>query len=438
MTVLLTNLPPELIIRILEDLPSRDIGLLSGTCTQLRSICRTDIVWQKLCQKICDIEVEEWDTTYYNIYTKGQFHTLVDNGRLLATEYKPPYVSDIHGPLRPKKVFSISINKSKNRTEILCLHGYGEAHPGSIEFETEESDIVFKCCQMSSHAHPKGSSVELSTLIKEETNNHTIPFTIDDQKRLECYMKNVQKYRLTRIEVQKPDPVYPIQPGLFQAHYSAHGIEMFLLKYDMSKKEAEVIKITGDLMCLQGETSIYINLRKPMQLTKDQQLDVNSLLLLEEDDIPDSDDVQPRNQPFAWLNEKFSPDLLECKVELVECMIDQITEMEENIKEPRKGDFKISIHRMEIDRIRYVLSSYLRLKNIQSYILEQDKQRKEEEPCKLSQEEFTFAKEYAETLEEHLRNVALRHMPPNLQTLDPKQTGIINIDCLTLKYCKTL
>ncbi|VDI12545.1 F-box protein 31 [Mytilus galloprovincialis] len=223
----------------------------------------------------------------------------VDNGRLLATEYKPPYVSDIHGPLRPKKVFSISINKSKNRTEILCLHGYGEAHPGSIEFETEESDVVFKCCQMSSHAHPKGSSVELSTMIKEATNNHTIPFTIDDQKRLECYMKNVQKYRLTRIEVQRPDPVYPIQPGLFLAHYSAHGIEMFLLKYDMSKKEAEVIKITGDPNVPAGETSIYINLRKPMQLTKDQQLDVNSLLLLEEEDIPESDDVQPRNQPFV-------------------------------------------------------------------------------------------------------------------------------------------
>ncbi|XP_076082197.1 F-box only protein 31-like isoform X1 [Mytilus galloprovincialis] len=319
MTVLLTNLPPELIIRILEDIPSRDIGRLSRTCTQLRSICRTDIVWQKLCQKICDIKVEEWDTTYYNIYTKvlhrygrclglwrrnmrpygGLMQVKVDNERLLATEYKPPYVSDIHGPLRPKKVFSISINKSKNRTEILCLHGYGEAHPGSIEFETEESDVVFKCCQMSSHVHPKGSSVELSTMIKKETNKHTIPFTIDDQKRLECYMKNVQKYRLTRIEVQRPDPIYPIQPGLLLAHYSAHGIEMFLLQYDMIKKEAEVIKITGDPNVPTGETSIYINLRKPMQLTKDQQLDVNSLLLLEEEDILESDDVQPRNQPFV-------------------------------------------------------------------------------------------------------------------------------------------
>lgn len=319
MTVLLTNLPPELIIRILEELPSRDIGRLSRTCTQLRAICRTDIVWQKLCQQVCDIKLEEWDTTYYNIYTKvlhrygrclglwrrnilpygGLMQVKVDHGRLLATEYQPPFVSDIHGPLRPKKVFSIGMNKSTNRTEILCLHGYGGAHPGSIEFETEESDVVFKCCQVSSHAHPKGSSVEFSNMIKRETNNHTIPFTRDDQKRLESYIRNVHKYKLTRLEVQGPNPVYPIQPGLFLAHYSAHGIEMFLLKYDMSKKEAEVIKITGDPNVPSGETSIFINLRKPMQLTKEQQLDVDSLLLLEEDDIPNSDDVQPRNQPFV-------------------------------------------------------------------------------------------------------------------------------------------
>lgn len=53
--------------------------------------------------------------------------------------------------------------------------------------------------------------------------------------------------------------------------------------------------------------------------------------------------------PFqAWLNEKFTPELLESKAELVECMIDQVTEMEENIKRAKKGDFKISIHRMEV------------------------------------------------------------------------------------------
>lgn len=33
---------------------------------------------------------------------------------------------------------------------------------------------------------------------------------------------------------------------------------------------------------------------------------------------------------------------------------------EANLKRAKRGDLKVSIHRMEIERIRYVLSSYLR------------------------------------------------------------------------------
>ncbi|XP_048747452.1 DNA replication complex GINS protein SLD5-like [Ostrea edulis] len=131
----------------------------------------------------------------------------------------------------------------------------------------------------------------------------------------------------------------------------------------------------------------------------------------------------------AWLNEKFSPELLEAKTDLVDCMLEQMTEMEENIKRAKKGDFKVVLHRMEIDRIRYVLSSYLRcrLKKIEKYTihtLEQESNRQDDDVCRLSPEEFTFAKEYAATLETHMKNLGLRHMPPNLQTMDPKQTTI--------------
>ncbi|XP_050398037.1 DNA replication complex GINS protein SLD5 isoform X1 [Patella vulgata] len=131
----------------------------------------------------------------------------------------------------------------------------------------------------------------------------------------------------------------------------------------------------------------------------------------------------------AWLNEKFSPDLLETKTDLVECMLEQITAMEENIQRAKKGDFKISIHRMEIDRIRYVLSSYLRirLKKIEdftAYILHQESQRKEEDSPLLSPEEYKFAKEYQTSVEGHFNSLALRHMPANSQTLDPKLTVI--------------
>lgn len=50
----------------------------------------------------------------------------------------------------------------------------------------------------------------------------------------------------------------------------------------------------------------------------------------------------------AWLDEKLAPELLEAKSELIDCMADQIKEMEENIQRAKKGDIRISIHRMEV------------------------------------------------------------------------------------------
>ena len=50
----------------------------------------------------------------------------------------------------------------------------------------------------------------------------------------------------------------------------------------------------------------------------------------------------------ALLNEKFCPELLEHKMDIVECMMEQLEQMEENISRARTGDFKVSIHRMEV------------------------------------------------------------------------------------------
>ncbi|XP_060712397.1 DNA replication complex GINS protein SLD5 [Hemiscyllium ocellatum] len=125
----------------------------------------------------------------------------------------------------------------------------------------------------------------------------------------------------------------------------------------------------------------------------------------------------------AWLNEKFSPDLLEHKAEIVECVMEQLDHMEQNLQRARKGDLKVTIHRMETERIRYVLSSYLRsrLQKIEKFfphILEKEKSRLEAEPGYLSPQEYTFAKEYAANCETYLKGLALKHMPPNLQALD--------------------
>ena len=56
----------------------------------------------------------------------------------------------------------------------------------------------------------------------------------------------------------------------------------------------------------------------------------------------------------AWLNEKHAPELLENRAEIVDCVMEQIAQMEENIQRAKRGDFKVSIHRMEVSQ--YLMS----------------------------------------------------------------------------------
>ncbi|KAI5094666.1 DNA replication complex GINS protein SLD5, partial [Silurus meridionalis] len=144
----------------------------------------------------------------------------------------------------------------------------------------------------------------------------------------------------------------------------------------------------------------------------------------------------------AWLNEKFSPELLENKSELVECVMEQLTHMEENLQRVKKGDLKASIHRMEIDRIRFVLSSFLRsrLQKIEKFfphVLEKEKSRADGDPSFLSPEEFAFAKEYLANTEVYLKAVALRHMPPNLQSVDMLKADVLCV-CVCVCVCVCL
>lgn len=53
--------------------------------------------------------------------------------------------------------------------------------------------------------------------------------------------------------------------------------------------------------------------------------------------------------PFqAWVTERMSPTLEHHQSDLVDCMIDQITQMTENLKRCKKQDFRLAIHKMEV------------------------------------------------------------------------------------------
>lgn len=55
----------------------------------------------------------------------------------------------------------------------------------------------------------------------------------------------------------------------------------------------------------------------------------------------------------CWLNEKWSPELLEQRTEIIEYVIEQIKFMEDNIRKARKGDFRIALHKLEVSKATF-------------------------------------------------------------------------------------
>ncbi|XP_019878777.2 DNA replication complex GINS protein SLD5 [Aethina tumida] len=113
----------------------------------------------------------------------------------------------------------------------------------------------------------------------------------------------------------------------------------------------------------------------------------------------------------AWMNEKFAPEILPNKFEIVECLLGQITYMEENLSNLESTDFKKSIHQLEVDRLRFLVSSYLRtrLEKIELYcnhIMKQETERMNKGiETYLTENELKFLKEYIQATDQHFESV---------------------------------
>ncbi|XP_054744567.1 DNA replication complex GINS protein SLD5 [Anastrepha obliqua] len=126
----------------------------------------------------------------------------------------------------------------------------------------------------------------------------------------------------------------------------------------------------------------------------------------------------------AWQNELCAPEILQHQTDMLELMQGQVAHMEENMKDLDKNDFRFIVHQMELERIRYVMASYLRcrLQKIENYtrhILNEDEARDVSEK-RLSPEESKYAQEYGDNVEQYFQQVALQYMP-NMQRSEAEQ-----------------
>lgn len=102
---------------------------------------------------------------------------------------------------------------------------------------------------------------------------------------------------------------------------------------------------------------------------------------------------------------------------MVDLMLGQLAHMEENLLAIDQNDFRRITHRMELERIRFVVTSYLRcrlqkIEDFTQHIVTEERNRSVQKK-RLSVAETKFAEDYFDSIEKHFQQIVLRFIPPN-------------------------
>eukprot|EP01027_Heterolobosea_sp_BB2_P015760 GEZU01022538.1.p1 GENE.GEZU01022538.1~~GEZU01022538.1.p1 ORF type:complete len:177 (+),score=30.54 GEZU01022538.1:128-658(+) len=124
----------------------------------------------------------------------------------------------------------------------------------------------------------------------------------------------------------------------------------------------------------------------------------------------------------AWLNETFCPEILEYKSEAVEVLKNYVEQKQMELSsgvDDVKEAFRANIYQLEVDRVQYLLKSYLRerLKKIEKYaqyILSTKEMKK-----RLSPQELKFAEAYLALEQRHFQTSLLDHLPEGFKEPGP-------------------
>ncbi|KAL3859365.1 hypothetical protein ACJMK2_009589 [Sinanodonta woodiana] len=315
----LLDLPPELLTTLLAYLPARDLARVCQTCIFLRDLARTESLWQQRCRKEYKLKTNKnWNASYFEIYSKvlikygallgawkttmncygGLFNVTYCLGQILVEEYFP--TKCIFDSLKSIPWFSISLENGE--ATVKCLQGFDVPHPGDVKFDQEEvkdgkHTVTTNLICLSSHQEENEDSEEFQRWIEQEK----VRGTIQELLEIKWQLTKEKKHQLQLSPLVLP-PLTPdriIQPGLFKGTYSAHGTELLMLSYSDETQEIHLTKITGDPNVPAGEISVYVDLRRPMILNREQQESLQTLKDIDTPDLPpEFDGTRNFSQPF--------------------------------------------------------------------------------------------------------------------------------------------
>ncbi|EUB60148.1 DNA replication complex GINS protein SLD5 [Echinococcus granulosus] len=124
-----------------------------------------------------------------------------------------------------------------------------------------------------------------------------------------------------------------------------------------------------------------------------------------------------------WQNEKIAPELMPAQIDAVALISREVTNFETQAKSLPKGDIRAQLIRMQAERLRYLLTDYLRtrirkIEQFPHYVISEERSRPQTEDPHLTPAEFTFTKTFDDLTIENLRFTVLDHLPHNMSKVD--------------------
>ncbi|KDO26986.1 hypothetical protein SPRG_07699 [Saprolegnia parasitica CBS 223.65] len=161
------------------------------------------------------------------------------------------------------------------------------------------------------------------------------------------------------------------------------------------------------------------------------------------DEIPEeslNEDVDKLRE--AWVNELNAPEILDFKVELLSDMVEQVQNQQEYVEEIARDQanmteeraFSNKLYQMEIDRIKYMIASYLRIRL--SKIEQHTRHVLASSMDRLSSAEIEYATKYLEMLDGHFHDLVLAKFPVEQRKLDADEM-IDAPDLDTFVFCES-
>ncbi|CAH8854329.1 unnamed protein product [Trichobilharzia szidati] len=144
-----------------------------------------------------------------------------------------------------------------------------------------------------------------------------------------------------------------------------------------------------------------------------------------------------------WQNEKIAPVLLTAHSDLLGLIQTEVNQLEAEAKSLPAGDLKAQMKRIQVERIRFIIADYMRvrIKKIERFaehVLAEERSRNPNDPPHLTVEEYLFAKSYANSIRDYLKNNIINRLPANMQSVKDEELAMYMLNNIKTSVGKSL